>query len=235
MSGEFGAYALTTRQRPRASDLKRQTPDEPPGNSHSGNPFELNVERWRLILIAALVISGVLIWLNTSGNQIPPRFIVLWFVTSLLWGIVFAPADWNVLDWFSEKIDRWRRVRWRDHRWTIVAFVLILMLGASFRFTELRSIPPEMTSDHVEKIQDAYRVHSGDYKIFFPNNGGREPVQMYLVGRAVQPAGPGFRFLFAQGAVHPRKLADTARRCSGWEWNCWAASASISIWRRRCC
>ena len=179
---------------PAKSDLTTQPPDDPSGRFNPGGRFDLQIERWRLILIVALSISSVFLWLNTSGNHIPPRFIFLWFVTSLLWGIVFAPADWNLLEWFSEKIDNWRRIRWRDHRRTIVAIVLILMLGASFRFTELRTVPPEMTSDHVEKIQDAYRVYSGDYKIFFPNNGGREPVQMYLLAALSNLPGLGFDF-----------------------------------------
>ena len=60
--------------------------------------------------------------------------------------------------------------------------------------TDLDTIPPEMTSDHVEKIRDGYRVFNGDYKIFFPNNGGREPVQMYLLAALSNLPGFGFDF-----------------------------------------
>ncbi len=195
---EFIAWRARTRAidptPPANADQTMQPPVEPAGEFNPFKWFGSQIDRWRLILIVALVISSLLLWLNTSGNHIPPRFIILWIISSLLWGIVFAPGDWNLLEWISEKIDGWRRMRWRGGRWTIIAIVSIMILGASFRFTDLRNVPPEMTSDHVEKIQDAYRVYSGEYKIFFPNNGGREPLQMYLLAALSNLPGLGFDF-----------------------------------------
>lgn len=49
-----------------------------------------------------------------------------------------------------------------------------------FRFYRLNQVPPEMNSDHAEKILDITRVLAGDTKIFFPTNGGREALQFYL-------------------------------------------------------
>jgi hypothetical protein len=50
-----------------------------------------------------------------------------------------------------------------------------------FRFYRLGEVPPEMNSDHAEKILDIMRVLDGNTSIFFPNNGGREAFQMYGV------------------------------------------------------
>ncbi|MCY4540539.1 MAG: glycosyltransferase family 39 protein [Chloroflexi bacterium] len=148
----------------------------------------------RIGLMAFSGLASSVLWMNTSGNRIEPPFIVLWIVSAFAWAMVFAPANWNAFDWITARIDCFRRIDWRGNRWVIVAFALIMVLGISFRFTRLDSVPREMTSDHVEKIQDAYRVATGDYKIFFPNNGGREPVQMYLLSMLSTVPGFGFDF-----------------------------------------
>lgn len=148
----------------------------------------------RLSLAAFSALASAALWFNTGGNRIEPPFILLWIISSLSWSLVFAPGNWHVFDWATARIDRLRRIDWQGERWFIVIFVLIMALGISFRFTRLDSVPREMTSDHVEKIQDAYRVSTGDYKIFFPNNGGREPVQMYLIAMLSALPGLGFDF-----------------------------------------
>lgn len=153
-----------------------------------------HISKRRIGLAAFSALASALLWMNTSGNRIEPPFIVLWIVSSFAWAMVFAPANWNVFDWITAKIDRFRRIDWQGNRWVMVAFALIMVLGTSFRFTQLDSVPREMTSDHVEKIQDAYRVSIGEYKIFFPNNGGREPIQMYLLSMLSALPGLGFDF-----------------------------------------
>ncbi len=153
-----------------------------------------HISNRRIGLAVFSALASAVLWMNTSGNRIEPPFIVLWIVSSFAWGMVFAPANWNAFDWITRWIDRFRRIDWHGNRPIIVAFALIMVLGISFRFTQLDSVPREMTSDHVEKIQDAYRVSTGDYKIFFPNNGGREPVQMYLLSMLSALPGLGFDF-----------------------------------------
>lgn len=49
-----------------------------------------------------------------------------------------------------------------------------------FRFYRLVEVPPEMNSDHAEKILDVLRVLNGQRLIFFPTNGGREALIFYL-------------------------------------------------------
>lgn len=69
--------------------------------------------------------------------------------------------------------------------WIKVAGKVVLILAAIalvifFRFYSLNQTPPEMNSDHAEKILDIYNVLQGYTQIFFPNNGGREALHMYL-------------------------------------------------------
>jgi len=78
--------------------------------------------------------------------------------------------------------------------WTLPALAAITGLAAVIRLVDLRAVPPEMTSDHIEKLLDALRVHEGYYAVFFPNNGGREGFQMYLVALVAQIPGVGFSF-----------------------------------------
>ncbi len=72
--------------------------------------------------------------------------------------------------------------------------LFVTALGAVFRLYDLSSTPPEMTSDHIEKLLDALHVSEGYYGVFFPNNGGREGFQMYLVALIAKLPGVGFSF-----------------------------------------
>ena len=56
----------------------------------------------------------------------------------------------------------------------------IIALVLFFRLYRLNSVPPEMTSDHAEKLMDVYNIMQGKFSIFFPRNTGREPLYIYL-------------------------------------------------------
>jgi hypothetical protein len=66
-------------------------------------------------------------------------------------------------------------------RATLAALVLLTLGAGALRLGALASLPPEPTSDHVEKVLDAVRIADGARPVFCPTNGGREPVQMYLL------------------------------------------------------
>ena len=61
---------------------------------------------------------------------------------------------------------------------------ILILLGivwvSFFRFYKLSEVPPEMNSDHAEKILDIMRVLAGQTNIFFSGNGGREALIFYL-------------------------------------------------------
>ena len=63
---------------------------------------------------------------------------------------------------------------------TVLALLGIMALGAFLRFYQIDVIPPEMTSDHAEKLLDINDVMNGQRPTFFPRNTGREPMQFYL-------------------------------------------------------
>ena len=156
-------------------------------------PIAADISPLRKLMVALAGLCSLVLWLNTTGNRIEPPIILLWLASAALWGFVFAPLRWNIFDWASGKIDAIRRFRWLDHRPAIFAFVLITLLGAAFRFNRLDAYPPQMYSDLVEKIQDAYKIHYlDDYRIFFENIGGREPLHFYLL--SILASQPGMEF-----------------------------------------
>ena len=185
---EFVHWQLRRRRASEEMDepkfLLRQ-PSRPPLSSAMGRP--------RKLLIGFAILCSLLVWANTSGNRLEPPIILIWTISACLWGLVFAPLRWNPFDWASDRIDALRRIHWRPHRGTMIALALVLILGAAFRFNKLDAYPPQMFSDLVEKIQDAYKIHHhDDYRIFFENIGGREPLHFYLL--SILASQPGMEF-----------------------------------------
>ena len=175
------------RRAPESSALTAWTqPPSPPTR-----PRRQRIRR-RIALFILAAIASALVWINTTDNHIAPPIIILWLASAILWALVFAPLEWNFFEWATAKIDAARRIRWRRHSWAILAFALIMLLGIGFRLAELEAHPAQMVSDHVEKILDSQRVAEGDTRIFFSNNGGREPIQFYLMSLLASLPGLGF-------------------------------------------
>ena len=83
-------------------------------------------------------------------------------------------------------------------KFQITGWGILLLAGSIlvlfFRFYRLDQVPPEMFSDHAEKLQDVKDVLSGETSIFFPRNTGREFVQMYLTAFTARFLGFGLTF-----------------------------------------
>lgn len=151
-----------------------------------------------IALIIAVPLSATA-YLLSAGNTFTPAGVVAWVVSVAAWLVVAAernPAElasgWA--GWLSAVPGRLRqalRPRWLP----LAAFVLILGAAAFFRFYRLDAVPVEMTSDHVEKLLDAYDVSQGIHRVFFTHNGGREAIQFYLVALAAKVFGTGMSFL----------------------------------------
>lgn len=79
----------------------------------------------------------------------------------------------------------------------------VLGLAAAFRLAGIHGAPPEMTSDHVEKLLDVLRIEAGARPLFLPGNGGREPLHFYLLVllRSVTGWPPGFALLKAASVL----------------------------------
>jgi hypothetical protein len=157
------------------------------------NPLKWNFDYLPLALrftgVALALTMSILTLLGTSKNRFTTLGVLMWVASTLLWVIVFAPPEWNLVA-FVTAIRKTRLPR----GWTLVALVGIMFVAVLFRFTNLNGIPSEMTSDHVEKILDSQRILNGNPQVFFPNNGGREPIQFYLMAIISQIPSMGLNF-----------------------------------------
>ena len=87
-----------------------------------------------------------------------------------------------------------------DQDWIlkISPWSIILVISAAvvifFRFYRFASVPPEMVSDHAEKLVDIWELIDGELRVFFPRNTGREGFQMYLTALVIKLFGTGFSF-----------------------------------------
>jgi hypothetical protein len=123
-----------------------------------------------------------------------------WFLAIALWTAILA-FDFNGL-WVSLMQGGLKRGTALSRRApmsappyvTYVLLALIVALGVYWRFNDLEGVPPDMTSDHIEKLLDAKRVAEGYEAIFFPNNGGREPFQMYFIAFLQRVTGMAWSF-----------------------------------------
>ncbi len=118
--------------------------------------------------------------------------VAAWFASVLFFLAAFWQPEKNLAAW-REAI-RARQARWRDGvsfqiKWTTVALLAAMTLGAFFYFYRLDRTPAEMTSDHAEKLLDVNDILTGHTPLFFIRNTGREPLQFYLTAAIMQLTG----------------------------------------------
>jgi hypothetical protein len=146
------------------------------------------VEIRPLSLIVALpLLAAAFVW--SADNQFTTGGVLAWFagIFATAWG--FTPRGVNPLRSIWRGWEALRALRLNEPR-VAALLVVIVLIGAYARFNGLGEIPAEMTSDHIEKLLDSQRVADGSRDIFFANNGGREPFQMYVLAMVSQVGGP---------------------------------------------
>jgi hypothetical protein len=178
-----------------SSVKKRKVVDDGEGQLSPGSypdltPWYMKIHPIRLVYALFGSILSTLTWFGTSGNHISGVTFIIWLLSIAAWSLTFAP-NINVLDWVTTGIDSFRRIQWKNYLPVFFVLVVIIGIGWYFRFHNLRDLPREMTDDHVEKILDSGLVRDGMRPIFFANNGGREPLQMYLIALASNLPGLG--------------------------------------------
>lgn len=141
-----------------------------------------DVSRMRRFAVAMALACSVFVWTNTSENRIEWNTILIWLLSIVLWGLAFAPQNWNLFDWMTGKIDAWRFVNWRSQQWLVIVAILIMLLGFNLRFSGLESSPPQLIGDHVENIKDAFKMRNDGYSpIRFTDYNSRDPLHYYLL------------------------------------------------------
>ena len=203
-SGDDAPYVVRSAMRATVPGAGAAEVSAPPlvRSSGSGGTWAwFNAHAYQIALVPlALVFSALAYSQNVLKDPYgQARDVVLtasggmaWVLSIALWMAVFA-LDVRRL---PDRLHRWQWPRVRRVRlsWVLVGVIGVTALGAYFRLHNLSASPPEMTSDHIEKLLDSLHVSQGYYAVFFPNNGGREGFQMYVVAFIAHTLGVGFNF-----------------------------------------
>jgi hypothetical protein len=162
-----------------------------PKRKHHHDPF--TVRQWAFWL--GLVFS-LIAFLAFGGNRFTVLNVTLWLIGLAAMVSAFWLSDPKQRYNFSGDLDKLRAPDWQIliSRWTLVLLVASGFV-LFFRFFRLAQVPPEMFSDHAEKLLDVWDVLNGETRIFFPRNTGREALQMYLTAGIAEYIGTGLSFL----------------------------------------
>jgi hypothetical protein len=140
------------------------------------------------LLIGACALGAVSAAFNNNNRFTFPG-VVAWAGSVALAVAAVWPPGWSP----RRIVDGLGRIRLRVN-WVFIALAAILLLGSYFRLKDLNLVPREMTSDHVEMLNDAHRLLQGTTEVFFASNGGREAMQFYALALFSQL--PGLRLDF---------------------------------------
>ena len=130
-----------------------------------------------------------------GGNRFTKLNVILWILAIIFTCLAFWQGEYPFVGWW-----RWLkehlRLPWKltISAWTLLVFASAILV-IFFRGYRIDQVPPEMVSDHAEKLLDVWDVLHGQTSIFFPRNTGREAFQMYLTASIVQFFRTGYTFL----------------------------------------
>ena len=149
----------------------------------------LQITRWKLLVTALFIL--VVFFLGYYRSPSFDEIIGDIFVILIFWSIR-VPETW----WVKVK-SAWKHFWAKGIQITPWGFLVagVFLLAVIYRFYALDQVPPEMFSDHAEKLIDVTDVLRGDFFIFFPRNTGREAIQMYLTAAIAKIFGTGISFL----------------------------------------
>jgi 4-amino-4-deoxy-L-arabinose transferase-like glycosyltransferase len=134
-------------------------------------------------------------FLTLGGNLFTPLNLTLWVLAIIFILLAFWQGELPFRIWWS-----WIKAHLRlPLKLSISAWTLLVLASALlvvfFRLYRLDQVPPQMVSDHAEKLLDVWDVLHGQPHIFFPRNTGREAIQMYLTAGIIDLLHTGYTFL----------------------------------------
>ncbi|GAB4472453.1 MAG: hypothetical protein Kow0088_07040 [Anaerolineales bacterium] len=168
-------------------------------NTSHTHLFDQNVQgefSVHLPAFGAALVSAVLAFLTFGGGDFNSLNLLLWTLSLGFILRAFSPFHLFSWEWLKWIVQGWQKGEWRVRitRWTVLLFLAALIL-LFFRFYRLAEVPPEMVSDHAEKLLDVADVLDGKWHIFFPRNTGREAFQMFLTAAMVKLFDSGLSFM----------------------------------------
>jgi hypothetical protein len=150
--------------------------------------------RWEFIL--AVLPLGIFTYVLFSSGKFTLFNVILWILTVAAFIIAVAVINKSSKEWI-ERLWKWliswpKQVNINPWILLLVAATVIMLF---FRIYHLQQVPPEMTSDHAEKLLDITDVLNGQYSVFFQRNTGREAIQFYLTALIIKLFHTGISFI----------------------------------------
>ncbi len=137
----------------------------------------------------------ILAFIMLGGNRFTLINSLIWLSSILCIIYAFWLPDRQRTLWVKniwEKVTQ-RKLKIKFSRWTLVLIFTSLLI-VFFRVYRLNTVPPQMFSDHAEKLLDVWDILHGDLRIFFPRNTGREAIQMYVTAGVISLLRTGYTF-----------------------------------------
>jgi Dolichyl-phosphate-mannose-protein mannosyltransferase len=136
-------------------------------------------------LIAGIPLAA-LAFFTFKDNQFTRLNVVLWILSliTILWAFWLPDAAGQSQIRRLYRIASEREWKLSITRGTLLGLAAIALV-LFFRLYHLNQTPPEMFSDHAEKLLDVWDVLHGETRIFFPRNTGREALQMYMAAATI--------------------------------------------------
>jgi hypothetical protein len=133
------------------------------------------------LFMFSMLLTLVGLW-AFSGNRFNFFNIIIWLGAMLLLVKAFWIEDLQTRRW-GERLGAFlRRPRLTfeipPETLPILAAICLVVF---FRVYRINQVPPEMLSDHAEKLLDVWDVLQGQTAVFFTRNTGREGLQMYMI------------------------------------------------------
>lgn len=169
-----------------------------PYSDAEGRAAVQGVARYRVrtgLLLISLPFILFAFW-SLKDNLFTALNLTLWLIAIVLFVLAFWQPAPQGIPWKG----RWASLR-QSKAWQVsfspwtLAVLAVAILVVFFRVYRLSQVPPEMVSDHAEKLLDIWDVLHGQTHIFFPRNTGREAIQMYLTAGIIQWLGTGYTFV----------------------------------------
>jgi len=130
-----------------------------------------------------------------GGNRFTVFNLFVWILAIAFYIRAFWLPEPFLMPWYVRLRTFLTRPRWRI---TISRQTLLVLAAVGlvifFRYYRLNQVPPQMFSDHAEKLLDVSDVLHGITRIFFPRNTGREAIQMYLTAAVSLIFGTGLSY-----------------------------------------
>lgn len=178
--GRFNLLNRLNRTTPRATDETIPNPERLEETAVTA-PF---TNAWaihpvRIFSGIGAVFFSAVAWIGNPQNQFTGVGFFGWMMAIICIVIFFAPKTWSVNKVYANFNTWLGNIKWFSP--SVLIMLAIIIIGTAFRFYDLLRVPPEMTSDHIEKLLNVHQILNGDRSIFFTNNGGRESFHMYML------------------------------------------------------